>query len=130
MFGLKKRGDHLQIELLLNESSEHNFWCGMSWDIEQGGVFIATHQPIRIGTVVELLVLLPDRPEPTTMSGVVRWTRQYVEGSDVPAGIGVKFGALDGPIRDAVHHFTDSIRPPILFDLEEVPIRQRSKLSH
>lgn len=109
----------MQLDLAIDSASDHNFWCGLTSDIEQGGLFVATHQAFRLGTVIELSLSLPNVPAPTVMSGVVRWVRQYVEESDAPAGIGIQFGPLANEIRERLQRFTSTVREPILFELDE-----------
>ena len=115
----------VRVELGVDAVSEHNFWCDLSMDIRTGGVFIATHEPLRIGTVVEITLRL-DAGEPLIVGGVVRWTRPYFEGSDGPAGVGVKFVSLDSAIRELLSRFVQTVREPILFELDEMPLRHRA----
>jgi type IV pilus assembly protein PilZ len=94
--------------------------------VESGGVFFATYQPMRIGNVVDMAVTLPDAKEPITVSGVVRWTRPHLEGSDGAAGIGIKFLDLTSEGCARVEEFARA-RPPMVFELDDPPIRRRGK---
>ena len=69
---------------------------GMSTDISQGGIFVAAHDPLEVGTRVELEIFLADREESLTLEGVVRWRReQRDDDSELEAGFGVEFEGLD-----------------------------------
>lgn len=115
----------IHIEITIDALSEHNLWCDLSMDMQGGGVFIATHQPLRLGTVVELSLRLPDAPDPFAISGVVRWTRTYFEGSDGAPGVGVALLSPDDDVRDRLGRFAQTVRDPILFELDEAPMRRR-----
>jgi uncharacterized protein (TIGR02266 family) len=126
MLEITKLRDRLRIDVAVDAASDHNFWCGLTSEIEQGGIFIATHHRIQLGTLVELSVHLPGVDAPASMSGVVRWVREHADLSDGPAGIGIKFTGLEGEMRALVRRFT-ALRQPLLFELEDPPMRQRRK---
>jgi uncharacterized protein (TIGR02266 family) len=71
--------------------TEHNFFSGLTGDISEGGLFVATHLAYDIGTRLEINLVLPDRAEPTALLAEVRWIRSYVAEYDVSAGIGLRF---------------------------------------
>jgi Tfp pilus assembly protein PilZ len=62
----------------VSATSESNFYTGISGDIEEGGLFIATHQNHQPGTLIELTLSLPGQP-PMQLAGEVRWVREYNE---------------------------------------------------
>lgn len=119
----------VRVEITLDASSEHNVWCDLSMDVAEGGVFVATYEAVRLGTVVDVALRLPEDDEPTETSGVVRWTREHVDGADAPAGIGIKFVSLSPSAREALGRFAECVREPILFELDEGPIRRRARSS-
>src|SRR5688500_4056338 len=91
----RRSRSQVEIELTVDLESEHNLWCGLSNDVADGGVFVATHESLEPGTQVRLAVHLPGFEEPFALQGIVRWTRAHSEESDGPAGVGVKFVAID-----------------------------------
>ena len=119
-------GSPARLEITIDEHSEHNFWAGLAMQVEEGGVFFATYQPMRIGTVVDMALALPDGKEPITVAGVVRWTRPHLEGSDGAAGIGIKFLDLSSDACPRVEEFARA-RAPMVFELDDPPIRRRGK---
>jgi uncharacterized protein (TIGR02266 family) len=119
------RGQNPRVDITVDAASDHNFWSGITMEVERGGVFVATYQTLRIGTVVEMLVHLPGEEAPISAVGVVRWTRPYLEGSDGAPGIGIKFTELPAAARDAVGRFAEHVRAPMMFELDEPPLRKR-----
>jgi uncharacterized protein (TIGR02266 family) len=110
----------------IDHLSEHNLWADLAMQLERGGVFYATYQPMELGTLVDLTVMLPDEEEPITVAGVVRWTRPHLEGSEGWPGIGIKFIELDAVTHERFERFAMS-RQPIVFELDDAPIRRRGK---
>ena len=62
----------VRIHASIDMRSDSNFFTGFSMDISEGGVFIATVEPVPRGTPVELDFTLPGG-RPLKVSGVVRW---------------------------------------------------------
>lgn len=102
-------------ELNVTLVSEHNFFMGLSENLSEGGLFVATHQLQPIGTIVELKFQLPMSDELIEAKGEVRWVRPFSPDIDAPTGMGVRF--VDLPERDAnrIRSFLKS-RPPIFYD--------------
>ncbi len=111
-----RRHPRASVSLTIGLSTEHNFWSGITMNVSEGGVFVATHQVAAVGTVVSLTLFLPGRPEPLTALGEVRWTRPYGGNDDVPPGLGVRFLEIDHAALDAVRHFVESVRDPLYFE--------------
>ncbi len=65
---------------------------GITCEIGGGGVFIETHLPPQLGTVLALELLLPDDPiEPINAKGKVAWIRPGEEHYVFFPGMGVQF---------------------------------------
>lgn len=71
--------------------------------IRNGGLFVATNRPFRLGEEVILILSLMDEPERFTVSGRVVWvTPKAAEGYRTP-GVGVEFsGEDDGSTRTRI----------------------------
>jgi uncharacterized protein (TIGR02266 family) len=95
--------------------SESNFYMGLSENLSEGGLFIATHLVKPIGTTISVSFLLPGPAEPIKATGTVRWTREYSETSDVGPGMGVRFEALTPREAGAIRQFL-AARAPLYFD--------------
>ncbi len=100
--------------LCIDLCSEHNFWTGLTMNISEGGVFVATHVMLQPGSLVGLHLELPSQRIMTL--GEVRWSRSYTGDDDVPPGLGIKFVGLDLASLGAIHKFIATIREPLLFE--------------
>lgn len=118
-------GGRVRIELAIDAESEHALWAGITLDVEKGGVFVATHHVLSLGTIVELELSLPDGQPPMHIQGVVRWTRLHSSESDGAPGVGVKFIELDAREQERIAWFATTVREPIVFELDEAPPRRR-----
>ncbi len=103
------------IEVEIDVASDHNFYAGITLDLSEGGVFVATHLEKEIGTVVDLQLRLPGVTSPVRCVGEVRWLRTYSESSDAPPGIGLRFVLLEPGAREAIQGFLAS-REPMFYD--------------
>jgi uncharacterized protein (TIGR02266 family) len=100
--------------LCIDLCSEHNFWTGLTMNISEGGVFVATHVMLPPGSLVGLHLELPSQRIMTL--GEVRWSRSYTGDDDVPPGLGIKFVGLDLASLGSIRKFIATIREPLLFE--------------
>ena len=96
--------------------SEHNFYTGLSMNMSEGGVFVATYNVAPIGSVVVIHMSLPFEPEPVVMLAEVRWTRPPSDQPDVPPGLGLQFLNPDAASLQRVKSFVDTVREPLFFE--------------
>lgn len=122
------RRSKAQVAITIDDVSDHNLWADLTMDLAAGGVFVATYQPLSLGTSVDLEVDIAD-DGPIHAKGVVRWTRVHMDGSELPAGVGIKFVELDPTTRERLQRFAETVRTPIVFELEDAPIRRRRRSS-
>jgi len=102
------------MSVAISPQSEHNFWTGLTQDIAEGGVFIATYKRLPVGTLLELTLSMPDHST-MRLCGEVRWLREYSDfTADVSPGFGVKFVDLPEDARWAINAFILT-NPPLLF---------------
>jgi uncharacterized protein (TIGR02266 family) len=95
--------------------TEHNFWAGLSQNISEGGLFIATYEHLKMGTPLELTITLPNRP-PIQVHGEVRWIREHTQfTADVSPGVGVAFTNLSDVDRQVIEGFIHT-RSPLLYE--------------
>ncbi len=103
----------LAVDVSLN--TEHNFYMGLTENLSEGGLFIATFDSVPIGTRLELTLNLPGMA-PIRTQAEVRWQREHSEyTADMAPGIGVRFLALTEPQQTAIRSFLTQ-RDPILFE--------------
>ncbi len=88
--------------------SETNFYAGLSQDISGGGIFVATHDLLEIGTKVSVAFTLPAVGEIQT-DGTVKWVRVPREGKP---GMGIQFERLAAEQRAMIVRFIEK-RPPL-----------------
>jgi uncharacterized protein (TIGR02266 family) len=96
-------------------ATETNFWAGLSMDLSEGGLFIATYRVHPVGTVVMLTFTLPSGHE-ISATGAVRWVREPAS-SDVTPGMGIAFTQLNPMDLEAIQAFCQK-RLPMYFDEE------------
>jgi uncharacterized protein (TIGR02266 family) len=109
----RERG-RVKLQAAIDLRSDSNFFTGFSTNISEGGVFIATVQPVARGTQVELDVTLPGG-RPLRVSGVVRWSREVnTRTPDLMPGVGVQFTDLSPEVASAINAFVVR-REPLFF---------------
>jgi uncharacterized protein (TIGR02266 family) len=96
-------------------NTEHNFYAGITVNISEGGVFVATYDKLPMGTIMELNVSLPGS-SPIQAVGEVVWIREHNRFTeDLPAGVGVKFTEISQEDRLAIEEFS-RVRAPMLYE--------------
>jgi uncharacterized protein (TIGR02266 family) len=75
------------LSLAITMRGDNNFYVGLSENISETGVFIATQHVLAIGTPVVLSFTLPSSDEPISVVGTVEWVR----GPDAMARAGDNF---------------------------------------
>ena len=107
-------------EVDVTMESENNFYAGITDNISEGGVFVATLVPPLVGTLVEMALSLPGCEQPFRVKGSVCWirdSRAAVEGA--PAGCGIRWMEMSRDALAAIHRFIMH-RDTILFDTEDI----------
>lgn len=111
----ERRHDRKNVYGSIDIFSEHNFWTGLTMNMSEGGVFVATHKLLAVGAMVVVNLSLPGGETITTL-GQVRWTREYSETNDASPGLGIQFMNLDARMLAAIRRFVANVREPILFE--------------
>src|SRR5262245_10506593 len=68
------RAPRMAIRLLVSFEANSSFYVGLTDNLSEGGVFIATRGVQSLGTRVNLGILIPDQ-EPLRVQGTVIWLR-------------------------------------------------------
>jgi uncharacterized protein (TIGR02266 family) len=87
----RRRRERHNCEFEVEFLSDTHFMSGITQDLSEGGIFIATYQRLPIGTKVELSFELPGEQRVET-EGEVRWIRD--ERGDTRPGLGIAFTKL------------------------------------
>lgn len=124
----RRRHARYALSLAITMQGDNNFYAGLSEDLSEGGVFVATYHVLPLGTPVVLQFTLPSNDEPMTVNGTVQWVRGpdatashenvFGGGRDVPGimpGIGIRFHDLDAATRTVIRDFMER-RRPVFFD--------------
>jgi uncharacterized protein (TIGR02266 family) len=107
------RHDINDLEVTLE--SESNFFLGLTENLSEGGLFIATHLVKPLGTRIEVSFSLPNVPEPIKAIGTVRWVRVYSETSDTGPGMGLRFEDIQPQQVAQIRDFL-ATRAPLFYD--------------
>lgn len=102
-----------QFELEFELDHDSHFYAGLSQDISEGGLFVATYHYVPVGTPLRLTLELRDG-ERLEARGEVRWVREVVFG-DLRPGIGVAFTELSPVARERITRMCEQ-RPPLYVD--------------
>jgi uncharacterized protein (TIGR02266 family) len=112
----RRQARRFPLKVEVGMTSEHNFYTGFAENLSSGGLFVATHEPLRIGDRLEINLTVPGLERVCTALCEVRWLREYdpVHLETVP-GVGLKFLELDPDARAAIELFLRH-RDPIFYD--------------
>ena len=94
----------MQVEVTLE--SEHNFYTGLSSNISEGGLFVATTTPLPLGTRLVVRFALEDGAAPIDAVGEVCWLRPC--SADFPCGFGMRFLEISDDALTRVANFVAS----------------------
>jgi uncharacterized protein (TIGR02266 family) len=103
------------VEIEVTMESESNFYMGLTENLSEGGLFIATHVLKPLGTQIEVSFKLPDVAEAIKVTGTVRWLREYSPTSDTSPGMGVRFEQIDHHQIEHIRQFL-AARDPLFYD--------------
>lgn len=110
-----RRAPRIGVALDVSFQSDHNFYAGLTENISEGGIFIATHLLKPIGSIIEISIFLPESAKEVRGKGEVRWVRPPNEANDFPPGMGIRFVELAPGSLDAINEFLHR-RDPMFFD--------------
>jgi uncharacterized protein (TIGR02266 family) len=113
---LKRRNTaRIDAEFDVDMTSEHNFFTGFSEDLSEGGVFIATYTPRKLGEHLAIAFRLPGDDVPIRAVVEVKWVREQNVEAGVPPGIGASFVDVTPEDRARIEHFVRH-RKPLFFE--------------
>ncbi len=99
-----RRYPRIPLEVQVALESDHNFYTGISKDLSEGGIFVATVDPPTVGTEVGFQLLLSG--ESFLIYGVVVWIRSVSASSnDAPAGCGIRWLNIEDGALDTIRRF-------------------------
>src|ERR1041385_8195996 len=92
---VSRRADRLQHELLVAYRTVDGFITDWAVNISRGGIFINTRKPHPVGTVVRLILSLPDAAFPFDLTGRVIRVSEYDNPQNQVPGMGIEFMDVD-----------------------------------
>ncbi len=111
-----RRNPRASVYVSIDVFSEHNFWTGLTMNMSEGGVFVATHHRVAVGTTLVVNMMLPFESQAIVTLAEVRWTRDYTGDADVPPGLGLQFVNLDESSLAKIRKFVSTVREPLYFE--------------
>lgn len=97
----RRRRARIGLQADVSGSSQTNFFAGLSEDISETGIFVATMSPPPIGETVHLKVMVHgNASRSVVVQGVVRWHRTNEDGSQT--GCGIQFEELSEEATRAI----------------------------
>lgn len=100
-----RRCQRYPIVVQVHLSSAHNFYTAEARNISAGGLFVATAEPLPVGTAVEVQFTLPDLLHVYTARCTVRWLRRAGGLGDLAPGMGLSFEDLGPEVAEAIQAF-------------------------
>lgn len=105
-----RKSERLQHELLVAYRTVDGFITDWAVNISRGGIFINTRNPLPVGSIVRLIVSLPDAAFPFDLTGrVIRVQPATGEGDAIP-GMGLEFVDIDEEKKGRLARFVDRLR--------------------
>ena len=87
----QRRSDRLHHELLVAYRTVDGFITDWAVNISKGGIFINTRTPLPVGTLVKLIISLPDAAFPFDLTGRVTRVHEYDNNTNLVPGMGLEF---------------------------------------
>jgi uncharacterized protein (TIGR02266 family) len=118
-----RKSERLQHELLVAYRTVDGFITDWAVNISRGGMFINTRNPLALGSVVRLIVSLPDAAFPFDLTGRVIRVHPNDPDSDQVPGMGIEFIDVDEDKRTRLERFVDRLRKE-LPDMDVAPSKK------
>ena len=91
--GNRRNKDREDFKVEVGLLSDYQFYTGFTQNISTGGLFVATHDILRVGTQFRVSFRIPGVDHVFSCNAEVRWSRTYDGGSldEMQPGMGVRF---------------------------------------
>ena len=115
----RRQSQRSTLEIDVSIQTDHNFFMGLTENISEGGLFVATYDELPLGTELDLRLNLPDS-SPIETKAVVVWVReQNWFSEDVVPGVGVRFHDLSEEHASAIRKFVEK-REPMFYEADDM----------
>ncbi|MBW1809518.1 MAG: TIGR02266 family protein [Deltaproteobacteria bacterium] len=98
----KRYKDRAPIEVRVEYRTVGSFLSDWTANISQGGVFIQSTNPFKIGTSVRLVFSLPGIPLLFDLNGEVKWVQTIATDEHPVPGMGIEFIHIDESIQKRI----------------------------
>ncbi len=119
----KRTAERLQHDLMVAYRTVDGFITDWAVNISKGGLFINNRKPLQVGTVVRLIVALPDTPFPFDLTGKVVRVIEFNNATNEVPGMGIEFVDIDDEKRTRIERFVEKLRQ----ELPAEPAKKRQK---
>ena len=111
---ITRQSERQRCEIQIEFTEDTHFYAGLTQDISEGGVFIATYHLRPVGMRLDLSFVLPDGVE-VQATGVVRWLRDSTTDGLRP-GMGIAFTNLKQESLESINKYCRA-RAPLYMDV-------------
>jgi type IV pilus assembly protein PilZ len=95
--------ERIDVEWSVDCETEQTFLYASITNISEMGIFVATHEPLEVGTRLTLRFAMPGEQAPFILFGQVAWVNPIKLLSDNPnPGMGVRFVDLSSENRERI----------------------------
>lgn len=105
----RRRAERIDLLVRVTYQSVDELFSEFARNINEGGVFIETDDPMELGSTVALQFKLPGSDELIEVEGIVVRTTGDDEPSDV-AGMAIEFGELNSDARLRINELVKRLR--------------------
>ena len=114
----RRANARIELEVEVGLETDNNFYTGLTQDISNGGLFVATSVLYRVGQHITVRFTLPGRREPIRAETEVRWLRDpHTMRTELPGGIGLRFVELETEAQTAITDFLKR-RDSLYYDVD------------
>ena len=106
-FHERRKFERTELVVRVTYQSVDELFSDFARDINEGGIFVETGQPLAVGSEVALEFKLPGSDDPVSVAG--RVVRTVTTGNQQP-GMGVEFGQLDSDSRQRINRLIRNLK--------------------
>jgi len=101
----RRKSERAPVVVRVDYATVDRFFSDFTRDINEGGMFVETREPLPPGTEVGLQFRLPGSEAPLDLRGTVVHVRETPS-----RGMGIEFGALDAEARATINAVVRKLR--------------------
>ena len=99
----RRSSERLEVVWSVDCETEQTFLYASITNISEMGIFVATHEPLEVGTRLTLRFAMPGDEAPFILSGQVQWVNPIRMLADNPnPGMGIRFVELSTENRERI----------------------------